>query len=158
MYIGSFLYSIDDTLEEVLDWQKYIRDNILPESIIWEEYTNAHQPLPPITELFFATEWTLKEGPTRLPRKVSTGCSVQPLLSFFSGKPKCLWVVISFEYTENEENSSSESAAGIKQNANHKLEQGKKRAKAVKAEKIKVEPVQVCFFFYILLIDIDSTD
>jgi hypothetical protein len=94
---GSSLFTIDDILEDITNWHRYIVTRILPECIVWEQYEQTHQPLPSINEVFLATEWNSKEGATRLSKKISSGCTLQHLLQFFTGKPKCLWVVIATE-------------------------------------------------------------
>jgi hypothetical protein len=63
---GSSLFTIDDILEDITNWHRYIVTRILPECIVWEQYEQTHQPLPSINEVFLATEWNSKEGATRL--------------------------------------------------------------------------------------------
>jgi hypothetical protein len=121
----------------------------LPECIAWEQYKKLHQPLPPITELYLATEWNSRDGPTRLPRKVSTGCSLQKLLKFFSGKPKCIWVIVGFEYTENEEASSSESTTCVKVEGQPKTIRRRKSNKLIKAEEVQAQESTVSLMLLI---------
>ena len=111
---GSSLFTIDDILEDISDWRHYIVERILPECIVWEQYEQRHQPLPSIREVFLATEWNGKEGATRLPKKISQGCTLQHLLQFFTGRPKCLWVIIATEEPEISEDIPDTSNVKIK--------------------------------------------
>ena len=84
------------------------------ECIIWKDYCNKQEQAPPITELFFATEWSIKEGPTRLPRRATMEDTIKKLLKMFTGKPKNIWVLIGLVYSCTDQSSSGEDAPAIK--------------------------------------------
>jgi hypothetical protein len=84
--------------------------------------------------MFFASDWSAKEGSTWLPHSASGGSTFKKLSTYFSGKPKVVWVIIELEYF-NLKDSESEIKAKpqVKPDPETKSRKGKGRA-------------QVCFF------------
>jgi hypothetical protein len=106
----------------------------LPECIIWNDYCDKQEQTPPITELFFASEWSVKEGPTRLPRRATMEGTIQKLLKMFTGKPKNIWVLIGLAYSCSDQSASDEEAQSTKKEASVRKPMKRKRAITIKTE------------------------
>jgi len=84
--------------------------------------------------MFFASDWSAKEGPTWLPRSASSGSTFKKLSTYFSGKPKVIWIIIELEYfdledSEDEEKLKLKAEPRIKLDPETKSQKGKGKAK-----------------------------
>ena len=84
--------------------------------------------------MFFASDWSTKEGPTQLPHSASGGSTFKKLSTYFSGKLKVIWIIIELEYfdledSEDEEKLKLKAEPRIKLDPETKSQKGKGKAK-----------------------------
>jgi len=85
-------------------------------------------------DIFFASDWSTREGPTRLPYSASGGSTFKKLSTYFSGKPKVVWVIIELEYSdledsEEEAKPKTKAEPGIKSDPETKSRKGKSKVR-----------------------------
>ena len=107
--LGSFIFTVEDTNDEIANHFDFIKEKILPDSLDWEQLQTSHPEIPPISLLYFASTWTIRSGATRLSNKtVKSTMSWKDLLTNFAGNPKSVWILVEYEYVEAEEEEEKE--------------------------------------------------
>jgi hypothetical protein len=84
--------------------------------------------------MFFASDWSAKEGPTHLPHSASRGSTFKKIFTYFSGKLKVVWVIIELEYFDLEDSESKIKA--------------KPQVKPDSETKVKKKRVELKFVFF----------
>jgi hypothetical protein len=84
-------------MREVSDWPDFIASCLLSQSTEWDNFQLSNPGLPPIEQIYFATKYSSRDGPTKLSKKALEKSTIKPLLEYFGPKPpRTIWVMIEF--------------------------------------------------------------
>ena len=105
--IGLSTYTFNNRHQQVLNWQTFIRDHILPNHSQWEDFGYHRMTTTNIKRYLIATQWSIGRGPTVLGKRERCVTTISQFLTFFPGPQSIIYIIVELEVEEQEQDRIS---------------------------------------------------